>query len=84
MPDNDLHAIAFPKLAETQLAGLSQCPLCRRKHYRDGEALFHTGERDPRFYIVTAGTVEIVDESGDAPKQVAVHRAGEFAGDRIR
>ncbi len=81
LPDSDLHAIAFPKLDADQLAALGHCTLCRHKHYRDGEVLFRTGERDPRFYVVTAGTVEIVDESGDAPKQVALHGPGEFAGD---
>ena len=81
MPDNDLHSTAFPKLDQTQLAGLGQCSFTRRKHYQDGEALFRTGERDPRFYVLIAGKVEVVDESGDAPKTVAVHGPGEFAGD---
>ncbi len=81
MPDNDLHSTAFPKLDQTQLAALGQCPITRRKQYRDGEALFRTGERDPRFYVLIAGKVEVVDESGDAPKAVAVHGPGDFAGE---
>jgi thioredoxin reductase (NADPH) len=81
MPDNDLHAIAFPKLGEAQLTALGRCPFTKHKHYHDGEALFRVGERDPRFYVLVAGTVEVVDESGDTPKQVAVHEPGEFAGD---
>ena len=80
MPDNDLHSTAFPKLDQTQLAGLGQCSFTKRKHYQDGEALFR-GERDPRFYVLIAGKVEVVDESGDAPKTVVVHGPGEFAGD---
>ena len=81
MPENDLHAVAFPRLDPDQLAGLAECPLCRRRSFADGTALFRTGERDPRFYVVIAGCVEIVDESGDSPKTVTVHDAGEFAGD---
>jgi thioredoxin reductase (NADPH) len=81
MPDNDLHSTAFPKLDETRLAALGQCAFTKRKHYRDGDALFRCGERDPRFYVLIAGAVEVLDESGDAPKTVAVHGPGEFAGD---
>jgi thioredoxin reductase (NADPH) len=81
MPDNDLRSTAFPKLDETRLAALGQCTLTKRKQYRDGDALFRSGERDPRFYVVFAGTVEIVDESGDAPKIIVVHGPGEFAGE---
>ena len=81
MPDNDLHSSAFPKLNEAQLVALGQCPLTKRKQYRDGEALFRCGERDPRFYVLIAGKVEVLDESGDAPKTVAVHEPGEFVGD---
>src|SRR5438270_87811 len=81
MPENDLHAIAFPEIGAAQLAALGQCAFTRRKHYGDGEALFRTGERDPRFYVLTTGTVEVVDESGDTPRTVAVHGPGEFAGD---
>ncbi len=81
MPDNDLHSTAFPKLDETQLAALGQCALTKRKQYRAGDALFRSGERDPRFYVVISGTVEIADESGDAPKIIVVHGPGEFAGE---
>jgi thioredoxin reductase (NADPH) len=81
MPDNDLHSTAFPKLDETRLAALGQCTFTKRKHYRDGDALFRCGERDPRFYVLISGTVDVVDESGDAPKTIAHHGPGEFAGD---
>ena len=76
MAEHDLHAIAFPKLDEAQLAALGRCPLTRRKHYRDGEALFEAGDRDPKFFVIKSGEVEIVDESGEPPKTVTVHRPG--------
>jgi thioredoxin reductase (NADPH) len=63
------------------MAGLNECHLCRRKHYRSGELLFRAGERNPRFYVVIGGQIEIVDESGDAPKTIVAHDPGSFAGD---
>ena len=35
MAENDLRAVAFPKLDETQLASLERCPLTVLKRYRD-------------------------------------------------
>jgi thioredoxin reductase (NADPH) len=78
---NDLHATAFPKFTADQMAGLADCHLCRRKRYRDGEALFRAGDRDPRFFVVFAGQIEIVDELGDIPKTITTHGPGAFAGD---
>src|SRR5260370_324648 len=37
--------------------------------------------RDPRFFVIKAGDVEIVDVSGDQPKTVTVHGPGAFTGD---
>jgi thioredoxin reductase (NADPH) len=81
MAEHDLQSVAFPKLDEAQLAALGRCPLTKLKHYRDGEKLFEVGQRDWRFYVIKSGRVEIVDESGDAPKTVTVHGPGEFTGD---
>jgi thioredoxin reductase (NADPH) len=79
--DQDLHAVAFPKLDAAELASLGQCPLTKLKHYRDGEKLFEAGQRDWNFYIIKSGRVEIVDESDDPPKILTVHGPGEFTGD---
>jgi len=81
MPNQDLLAIAFPKLTADQMAGMDECRLCRRKHYRAAEPLFLVGERNPRFYVVIGGEIEIVDESGDAPKTIVTHGPASFAGD---
>jgi thioredoxin reductase (NADPH) len=81
MPNQDLLATAFPKLTADQMAGMDECHLCRRKHYRAGELLFRAGERNPRFYVVIGGQIEIVDESGDTPKTIVTHEPGSFAGD---
>src|ERR671924_215690 len=81
MPERDAHSIAFPRLDDECLAALGQCSLTARRRYGDGEALFRAGDRDGKFFVVISGRVEIVDESGDEPKTVAVHGPGEFAGD---
>jgi thioredoxin reductase (NADPH) len=79
--ENDLRAVAFPKLDGTQLASLEGCPLTVIKRYRDGEKLFGAGQRDTNFYVVKSGCVEILDESGEQPKIVTVHQPGEFTGE---
>jgi thioredoxin reductase (NADPH) len=81
MSETELRAIAFPTLTADQLGGLGHCSLCKLRHFHDGEALFRAGDRDPRFFVVTAGRIEIVDETGDSPKSIAVHDPGAFAGD---
>src|SRR5262245_9885161 len=72
---------AFPTLTPDQMAGLSECHLCKRRHFHDGEALFRAGDRDPRFDVVISGHIDIVDELGDQPKVIATHGPGGFAGD---
>ena len=81
MAENDLHAIAFPKLSEDQLAALGRCSLTGHRRFHAGEKLFAACDRDPRFFVIKSGEVEIVDESGDRPKVVTVHGPGHFTGD---
>ena len=81
MPANDLMSTAFPKLTAEQMANMSECSLCKFKRYADGGTLFRAGERNPRFYVVISGQIEIVDELGDAPKSIVTHGPQSFAGD---
>ncbi len=81
MAELDLQAAAFPRLTEAQLDGLSRCPLTRLRPFHAGEKLFAACDRDPRFFVVKSGEIEIVDESGDRPKVVTVHGPGQFTGD---
>jgi thioredoxin reductase (NADPH) len=81
MADQDLQAVAFPRLNENQLASLGRCSLTKLKHFRDGEKLFSACSRDWNFYVVKSGQVEIVDESGDRPRTVVVHGPGQFSGE---
>jgi thioredoxin reductase (NADPH) len=81
MAENDLRAVAFPKLDETQLASLERCSLTVLKRYRDGEKLFETGQSNGKFFVIKSGQVEILDESGETLKTIMVHGPGEFTGE---
>ncbi|MBV9126097.1 MAG: FAD-dependent oxidoreductase, partial [Planctomycetes bacterium] len=77
----ELNAVAFPKLSAAQLAALGRCSQTKLRPFHAGEKLFATCDRDPRFFVIKSGEVEIVDESGAKPKTVTVHHPGEFTGD---
>ena len=81
MAEHDLRAVAFPTLNEAQIEKLGSCAGAFLKKYPDGQTLFKVGERDFKFFVVKCGEVEIIDESGDTPKTVTVHRPGEFTGE---
>src|SRR5262249_54311714 len=77
----DLHAVAFPKLTEAQLDAMGRRSLTRLGPFHAQEQLFSACEQGASFFVVKSGEVEIVDESGDKPKTITIHRPGEFTGD---
>ncbi len=81
MEKNDLHSVAFPKLSDAEMASLGSCPLTVLKKYKAGEKLFKVGDCDCKFFVVKSGQIDVVDESGDTPKIIAVHEAGDFTGE---
>lgn len=81
MTEHDLQSVAFPKLAESEIEKLSRCAEARREQYPAGTKLVEVGARDYRFFVVVSGEVEIVDESGDAPRTLVVHGPGQFTGE---
>ena len=81
MAEQDLNAIAFPTLTETQVAGLARYAAAAPKKFPAGEALFHAGDRDPKFYVIRSGEIEIVDVTGEEPKTLRVQGPGNFTGD---
>ena len=54
------------------MAALARCRLTTLKRYQDGQKLFDVGDRDLKFFVVKTGSIEIVDESGDKPRTVAI------------
>jgi thioredoxin reductase (NADPH) len=81
MIPHDLKSVAFPRLEESQIASLSRCAAASRERFEAGQKLFQVGDRAYRFFVIQSGQVEIVDESGDAPKTIAIHGPGEFTGE---
>src|SRR6266852_282494 len=81
MAAQDLYAMAFPTLSEEQIAQLGRYTGAASKKFRAGEALFHVGDREPKFFVIKSGELEIVDVTGDAPKTLRVQGPGEFTGD---
>ena len=81
MAEHDLHAVAVPTLSEAQLAALGHCAGASLQRYREGQKLIEIGDRDFKFFVVQAGEIDILDESGDTPQTIAVLRRGEFTGE---
>ena len=72
-------ATPFPTLTESELACVAA--LGAPRTFRDGDVLIDIGERDFPFYAVRSGEVVILESSSGAPREVTVHRAGQFTGD---
>jgi thioredoxin reductase (NADPH) len=70
--------VAFPKLDGAEIAALQKIGTTRR--LRDGEPLFEMGDRAAEFFVVLAGAVDIVDHTGDQPRIITTHYAGQFTG----
>src|SRR4249920_752392 len=81
MAQFDLHETAFPTLTEPQIAQLGSCTAASLSKHAAGDVLVHFGDRDFRFFVVRSGEIEILDQTGETPKTIAVHGRGEFTGD---
>src|SRR5207237_64159 len=76
-----LNAMAFPKLTEEQITQLARYAGASTKTFRAGEALFRAGDRDPKFFVIKSGELEIIDVTGDQPKTIRMQGPGDFTGD---
>ena len=81
MAAQDLNAMAFPKLTEEQITQLARYAGASTKTFRAGEALFRAGDRDPKFFVIKSGELEIIDVTGDQPKTIRIQAPGDFTGD---
>ena len=86
LTDKAKHPAAFPRLDAPQMAEIAR--LAEAKSYRDGETLFHAGEREFRFHVLRSGAIVILDQTsavpgGDGRPVVLVVQdlPGEFTGD---
>jgi thioredoxin reductase (NADPH) len=69
----------FPTLTPEQVARVAAHG--RARQVRSGEILASAGEPAQSFFLVTAGSVELVRRSGDAEEIIAVQRPGQFTGE---
>ena len=69
----------FPTLSKTQIARIAAHGHSR--HVEPGEVLVEAGVRTARFFVVTAGQIEIVQQIGETEEVVAVFRPGMFTGE---
>ena len=79
MADEDFQRVAFPILDDTHVATLAR--FGTQRELRDGEHLFHAGDREYKFFVVERGAVEIVEHSSGETKRVALHERHAFGGD---
>src|SRR6266513_1675465 len=81
MAAQDLNAMAFPKLTQEQMTQLARYAGASTKMFRAGEALFRAGDRDPKFFVIKSGELEIIDVTGDESRTIRMQGPGEFTGD---
>jgi thioredoxin reductase (NADPH) len=71
--------VAFPVLGKKDLQALEARG--RPRPVKGGEVLFAEGDRNFCFFVVCEGSIEIIDNSRDTPRVIAVHHPGQFTGD---
>jgi thioredoxin reductase (NADPH) len=81
MPTSDLQTAAFPKLGDRHMSALEHCDKTVLRRYRRGEKIFRVGEREFKFFVIKEGEIEILDESSETPKTIAVLGPREFTGE---
>jgi thioredoxin reductase (NADPH) len=79
-PSNEQHRQMFPALTAAQIAELA--PLGTERTFAPGEMVWNIGDRSTDFYVVLAGTLEIVSRDAFGEETViASHTAGRFSGE---
>ena len=77
MPDPD--AAVMPTLSDGDVAALRA--FGAQRTYRDGESLFKAGDSGSSFHVILSGEVRLIDESGDAPRELVRIGPRQFTGD---
>lgn len=77
----------MPERATTDYAVLSAVEIERLRPFgsvrdtRTGEPLFGAGDKDPSFFVVLSGTVDIQSAGPSGPTLITTHVAGQFLGE---
>jgi CRP-like cAMP-binding protein len=73
---------AVPALAPLGQSALDLLlPRLIKERYEPGEVIIRQGDRGDRFYIVRGGTAEVLDESSQPPRRLAVLSNGSYFGE---
>ena len=73
---------AVPALAPLGQSALDLLlPRLVKERYEPGEVIIRQGDRGDRFYIVRGGTAEVLDESSQPPRRLAVLSNGSYFGE---
>jgi len=67
------------RLEDDQLAVVEK--LATPKSFRDGETIIEAGKRDPNFYVVKSGEVEVIEYSTGKPQAIWISYPKELLGD---
>jgi thioredoxin reductase (NADPH) len=70
---------AYPRLSEAQIAALDSRG--RRRATKAGEVLYREGDTGIDFIVIGAGSVAVVEGSGDAERELGVHGPRRFLGE---
>jgi thioredoxin reductase (NADPH) len=77
-PDSRADQI-FPTLTQAQINRISAHG--RIRQVKPGEVLVEAGEQSTRFFVVTAGEVRLVRQSGEKEELITVYGPGQFTGE---
>lgn len=69
----------FPTLTQAQVGRIASHG--RARHLEPGEVLIEPGGSNTRFFVVSAGSLEVAGNRGAGDEVVTVHRPGQFTGD---
>jgi thioredoxin reductase (NADPH) len=69
----------FPRLTEAQIGRVAA--IGKRRSIKAGEVLFERGDRQPDFFVVLEGSLEIVQQRGAIEERISLVHAGEFTGE---
>ena len=75
----DFDPIAFPQLDATEIEAVRQ--LGEPAPFAAEETLYRCGAHPLDCFVITSGTVEIIDQSGDQARVLLEYGAGHFTGD---
>ncbi|HZL55804.1 MAG TPA: ATP-binding protein [Bryobacteraceae bacterium] len=73
------HEAMFPFLPVEKIRAM--CQHGEEAEFKDGEELFHEGQVEYPFYLVTDGRIRVTKRSNSGEMLLVIHEAGQFTGE---